>query len=79
MNQVPDISVFYLEHTLIARSLQDGFNWAECLHEHGIKLDAWTMDVTNPAAVLNAPRLLKAGVDVFTSNTPRALGALLGL
>lgn len=76
---VPDISVFYLEHPLIAQSLLDGFNWAETLHEHGILLDAWTMDVTNPAAAKNAPLLLNAGVDLFTSNTPQALSALLGL
>jgi glycerophosphoryl diester phosphodiesterase len=78
-NLVPDISILYLEHNLIAQSLLDGFNWAECLHERSIKLDAWTMDVTNPTAVHNAPCLLKAGVDLFTSNTPRALGTLLGL
>ena len=76
---VPDVSVFYLEHNLIAHSLEDGFNWAEELHERGIKLDAWTMDITKPEAVQNAPRLLKAGVDLFTSNTPGALSKLLGL
>jgi glycerophosphoryl diester phosphodiesterase len=76
---VPDTSVFYLEHNLIAQSLRDGFNWAEVLHAHGIKLDAWTMDVNNPAAVENAPRLLEAGVDLFTSNTPKALAGLLKL
>jgi glycerophosphoryl diester phosphodiesterase len=78
-SQVPDISVFYLEHHLIAQSLRDGFNWAEALHARNIKLDAWTMDVTNPAAVQNAPHLLRAGVDLFTSNTPTALETLLRL
>jgi glycerophosphoryl diester phosphodiesterase len=77
MGLVPDVSVFYLEHILIAQSLRDGFNWAEALHQRGIKLDAWTMDVTNPAAVRNLPVLLEAGVDLFTSNTPRALASLL--
>jgi glycerophosphoryl diester phosphodiesterase len=76
---VPDTSVFYLEHYLIAQSLRDGFNWAEALHAYGAKLDAWTMDVTNGTAVQNAPLLLAAGVDIFTSNTPRALAALLGI
>lgn len=74
---VPDVSAFYLEHTLIAQSLNDGFNWAECLHHYGILLDAWTMDVTNPAAAQHAPKLLEAGVDLFTTNTPRALAELL--
>ncbi len=79
MGLVPDVAAFYIEHTLLAHSLEDGFNWAEALHERGIKLDAWTLDVTNPVAVDHAPRLLAAGVDLFTSNTPRALAKLLGL
>ena len=74
---VPDVCAFYLEHHLIAQSLRDGFNWAEALHQEGIKLDAWTMDVTNPAAVKNIKPLREAGVDMFTSNTPKALGSLL--
>lgn len=75
----PDVSVFYLEHYLIAQSLQDGFNWAETLHKYGICLDAWTMDVSNPAAVRRVPQLLEAGVDLFTTNTPIAMASLLGL
>lgn len=74
---VPDVNVFYLEHPFIVQSLRDGFNWAEALHERGIKLDAWTMDITNPAAVENVKLMLTAGVDLFTSNTPRAISALL--
>ena len=74
---VPDASCFYLEHPFIVQSLRDGFNWAAALHERGIKLDAWTMDITNPAAVENVSLMLAAGVDLFTSNTPRAMAALL--
>jgi|SRR5581483_2584359 glycerophosphoryl diester phosphodiesterase len=76
---VPDVSVFYVDHRLLAQSLTDGFNWAEALHERGIKLDAWTMDVTNPSAVQNARRLREAGVDLFTTNTPHALAQLLDI
>ncbi len=74
---VPKVSTFYVDHKLLARSLDDGFNWAEALHAGGIKCDAWTLDVGDPLAEANAKRLLKAGVDQFTSNTPLALGALL--
>jgi len=74
---VPRASTFYIDHKLIERSLVDGFNWAEMLHEHGIKIDAWTVDATNPIALRNAPRLLEAGVDLFTTNTPLALGKIL--
>lgn len=74
---VPDTSVFYIEHTLLAQSLHDGFNWAETLHTHNIKLDAWTMDVTNPVAVENTKLLRDAGCDLFTTNTPHAIAELL--
>jgi glycerophosphoryl diester phosphodiesterase len=70
---VPRVSTFYMNHHLLARSLNDGFNWAEALHGAGIKLDAWTMDVPNPVAMTNLPRLVAAGVDQITTNTPLAL------
>lgn len=76
---VPDVSVFYIEHILLAQSLRDGFSWGERLHQSGIKLDAWTIDVTNQTAVENAKRLQEAGCDFFTTNTPRALGQVLNI
>jgi len=74
---VPCQSTFYVSHTLLAQSLSDGFNWAEALHEHGLKLDAWTLDVDNPIALDNARTLLTAGVDYITTNTPREMLAAL--
>ncbi len=74
---VPRLSTFYVEHKLLAQSLDDGFNWAEALHEYGIKLDVWTLDVGNPRAETNARRLLAAGIDQFTTNTPKAMSILL--
>lgn len=76
-NSVAGLSTFYISHRFLVRSLEDGFNWAEALHARGIKLDAWTLDVTNPQAMANAKRLLEAGVDQFTTNTPRELAAAL--
>ena len=76
---VPDVNVLYLRYTLIAQSLADGFSWADCCHAHGVQLDAWTMDVTNPHAVQTLPLLKQAGVDLFTTNTPRALASLLDI
>jgi glycerophosphoryl diester phosphodiesterase len=73
VDSVPGISTFYIDHKLLAQSLDDGFNWAAALHERGVKLDAWTLDMGNPIAEINAQRLLAAGVDQFTSNTPTAL------
>jgi hypothetical protein len=74
---VPGVTTFYVGHTLLAQSLDDGFNWAAALHDLGIKLDVWTVDSTNPAAVTNALRLLAAGADQFTTNTPGEMRAIL--
>lgn len=74
---VPGVDTLYLDHELLAQSLNDGFNWAEALHAAGIRLDAWTLDVTNPRARAHAVRLVEAGVDAFTSNTPLGMRALL--
>ncbi len=74
---VPGVSTFYVSYSFLARSLDDGFNWAEALHRASIRLDAWTLDVGNPNAMANARRLLEAGVDQFTTNTPVELRALL--
>lgn len=74
---VPGVEIFYVRHGFIARALDDGFNLADLLHAHGIKLDAWTLDVGKPDADANAPRLRDAGVDLITTNTPRAMRASL--
>jgi len=79
VDTVPGISTFYIDHKLIAQSLADGFNWAEALHTRGVKLDAWTLDLGNPVADANARRLLEAGVDQFTTNTPIALTTWLSV
>lgn len=77
MGLVPETSVFYIDYHLLTQSLKDGFNWADALHARGIKLDAWTMDSTNPIAVESLVPLRDAGVDLFTTNTPHALKKLL--
>jgi glycerophosphoryl diester phosphodiesterase len=74
---VPDVCAFYINHRFLAQSLDDGFNWAAALHEVGVVCSAWTLDVGKPEAEANAKRLLEAGVDQFTSNTPMALRKLL--
>ncbi len=74
---VPGVSTFYVSHRFLCQSLADGLNWADLLHDRNIRLDAWTLDVGTPEAESIARRLLTSGVDMFTSNTPLALRALL--
>ncbi|NJO84301.1 MAG: hypothetical protein HC828_16980 [Blastochloris sp.] len=77
LHAFPSASVWYVNHHLLAHVLDDGFNMADWLHTHNVRLDAWTLDADNQAAAEHAPRLLAAGVDLFTTNTPAALAALL--
>ncbi len=72
----PFVSIWYVSYLMLLRGLDDGFNLADWLHQHRVRLDAWTLDADKPAAAA-IPRLRAAGVDQFTTNTPRALSALL--
>src|SRR5258705_10428391 len=72
---VPTARIWYVSHYLLAHCLNDGFNMAEWLHGHNVKLDAWTLDVDNPTALTNATLLRDAGVDLFTTNTPKAMAS----
>lgn len=74
---VPDVKVFYVRWTFIDQCLRDGFNLPAFLHRHGILVDAWTMDTGKPGVNEAALRLRDAGVDLFKTNTPRAMRALL--
>lgn len=78
LNTLPEASTWYVNYRLLMRALDEDFNMAEWLHEHGIKMDAWTLDVGKvPDETIL--RLRDAGVDQFTTNTPLALGQLLGI
>jgi glycerophosphoryl diester phosphodiesterase len=77
LHQVPGITTFYAYHGLLAKCLDDGFNWAEACRDAGITLDAWTIDIGRPGMEERVRRLHEAGVDLFTTNTPRELAALL--
>jgi glycerophosphoryl diester phosphodiesterase len=74
---VPAATTLYFNHRFLIQSLEDGFNWASDLHRAGIKVDAWTLDADDPVAVTNARRLLAAGVDQFTTNTPSELANVI--
>jgi glycerophosphoryl diester phosphodiesterase len=74
---VPTARIWYVSHYLLAQCLDDGFNMAQWLHEHNVKLDAWTLDVDKPVALAHATRLRDAGVDLFTTNTPTEMASHL--
>lgn len=74
---VPGCSTFYINYHMVLRGLDEGFNWAQVCREHNIRLDIWTLDIRDDQSREAARRLLAAGVDLFTTNTPEELAAVL--
>ena len=70
--QVPASREMFLDHHLILQMLDDGFDAAEWLHQHGSELTAWTVDYAGPESKGAVERLVEAGVDRITTNTPLA-------
>ena len=75
--QAPGDAIWYIRAALLARALDDGFDWIAALHARGAKVDAWTLDAASPDHVDLAHRLLSAGIDRITTNdAPRLAQAL---
>jgi glycerophosphoryl diester phosphodiesterase len=73
----PPGGVWYIHGSLLARVLDDGFDWIGYLHERSIQVDVWTLDAGQPGHVELARRLIAAGVDRITTNdAPRLSEAL---
>ena len=70
--QVPAACELFLDHRLILQMLDDGFNPADWLHQHHSELTAWTVDYTGADSMRTVERLIVAGVDRITTNTPLA-------
>jgi glycerophosphoryl diester phosphodiesterase len=70
--QVPGSREFFLSYRLALMMLDDGFNAAAFLHEHAIEANVWTPDYQGPQSVAPVARLLDAGFDRVTTNTPLA-------
>lgn len=76
-SQCPAAREMFLDHRLFLQMLDDGFNAAEWLHEHSMDVTVWTVDhgATPDAAV---ERMVDAGVDRITTNTPLAWAEAFG-
>ena len=70
--QCPASREMFLDHRLLLQMLDDGFNPAKWLHERGSEVTAWTVDYKDVTSVHVAERLIAAGVDRITTNTPLA-------
>ncbi|MCL7454994.1 MAG: hypothetical protein M8467_18315 [Anaerolineae bacterium] len=76
--QAPPGAVWYIRGWLLARALDEGFDWIADLHRRGVEVDAWTLDPDRPEALALARRLVAQGVDRITTNDAPALGRALG-
>jgi len=70
--QAPGSREYFLSYRLALMMLDDGFNAAEFLHGRGIDANVWTPDYAGPASVAPIARLIDAGFDRVTTNTPLA-------
>ena len=75
---VPGAKEFYLRKEFVLKALDDGFNPIEFLHRlhPGTTVDVWTLDAEEENAREKLLRLLRAGVDQITTNTPVKLARL---
>jgi len=75
---VPKVKEFYLRKEFVLQALEDGCNPIELLHRlhPDATVDVWTLDAEEENAREKLLRLLRAGVDQITSNTPIKLARL---
>jgi glycerophosphoryl diester phosphodiesterase len=66
--QAPMAEVWYLRGQLLARALDDGFDWIAWLHARGAEVAAWTLDPDQPHQLDLARQLAAVGVDRITTN-----------
>jgi glycerophosphoryl diester phosphodiesterase len=60
--------VWCLRGQLLARALDDGFDWIGWLHDRGAEVAAWTLDPDQPHQLDLARQLAIAGVDRITTD-----------
>lgn len=67
--------IWYVRAALLARMLEDGFDWIAWLHLHGSQVAAWTLNPNQPHHIALARRLIRLGVDRITTDDPVGLAA----
>jgi len=72
------VEMWYVRAALLARVLDDGFDWIAFLHGRGAQVAAWTLDPDQPHHVHLARRLIEREVDRITTNDAPGLAEMLG-
>jgi glycerophosphoryl diester phosphodiesterase len=63
---------------MLARSLDDGFDWIAWLHGRGSQVVAWTLDADRAHQLDLARQMAALGVDRITTNDAPRLAVALG-
>lgn len=71
--RVPGISELHIRLALFEQMQDDGLDVCAVVHEAGARVDVWTLDAGTPQWQDRLRRALDTGVDIVTTNTPRAL------
>jgi len=70
--------VWYVRATLLARMLDDGFDWIADLHRRGARVATWTLNPDQPHHRTLAARLVELGVDRIITDNAAGMAAVLG-
>lgn len=78
LKSAPTAEWFYLHHSTISGARRCGIDIVDLLHRHGKKVDAWTLNPTDPDAREILRELIIAKVDQITTDDPVALQQMAG-
>jgi len=76
--QCPPGAIWYINAWLLARALDEGFDWIADLHSRGAEVDAWTLDPDRPDKIALAQRMIEHRIDRITTNDAPTLAQALG-
>jgi glycerophosphoryl diester phosphodiesterase len=73
---VPGASEIHVRVELFEQMLRDGFtDLTAFLHEQSLLVDVWTLNADSPGWEARLQRLVDAGVDIISTDTPRLLAS----
>jgi glycerophosphoryl diester phosphodiesterase len=73
----PDADLIYLYWEIVTLADDAGFDIVAAFHEHGQRVDAWTIRSVDEASLKVVERLLALKVDQITTDDPEGLAAAL--
>ena len=65
LQQVPEGVTWFINAQLLDEAMISGFNWISYLHDHGCRVNAWTLDMDRSDL---AGKMAASGVDLITTN-----------